>query len=281
MADYVDMNETISILNSTLEVPERNVFILPWWQQLVWSLIFGGMIFVATGGNVIVMWIVLAHKRMRSVTNYFLVNLSLADTMVSTLNVIFNFVYMLDGHWPFGEAYCKISNFIAIVSVAASVFTLMAISIDRYMAIMHPLKPRMSRTTTLNITVWIWILSVILSFPNLLYSVTSIETFVNGDHRVICYMEWPDGPSTESDHEYIYNVVILVVTYVLPITSMTFTYFRVGRELWGSQSIGECTQKQIESVKSKRKSLRWCMGTRNSVRHLFKLCHYERKPKGI
>ncbi|GFX24572.1 tachykinin-like peptides receptor 99D [Trichonephila clavipes] len=50
-----------------------------------------------------------------------------------------------------------------------------------------------------------------------------------------------------------YNVVILVVTYVLPITSMTFTYFRVGRELWGSQSIGECTQKQIESVNSKRK----------------------------
>lgn len=34
---------------------------------------------------------------------------------------------------------------------------------------------------------------------------------------------------------------------------MTFTYFRIGRELWGSQSIGECTQKQIESVKSKRK----------------------------
>ncbi|GIY60814.1 tachykinin-like peptides receptor 99D [Caerostris darwini] len=73
---------------------------------------------------------------------------------------------------------------------------------DRYMAIMHPLKPRMSRTTTLNITVWIWIFSVILSFPNLLYSVTRIETFVNGDHRVICYMEWPDGPMTQSDDEY-------------------------------------------------------------------------------
>ncbi|GIY61360.1 tachykinin-like peptides receptor 99D [Caerostris extrusa] len=68
---------------------------------------------------------------------------------------------------------------------------------------MHPLKPRMSRTTTLNITVWIWIFSVILSFPNLLYSVTRIETFVNGDHRVICYMEWPDGPMTQSDDEYI------------------------------------------------------------------------------
>lgn len=108
-----------------------NIFILPWWQVTMWSLFFGIMIFVATGGNAIVMWIVLAHKRMRSVTNYFLVNLSLADTMVSTLNVIFNFVYMIDGDWPFGDAYCKISNFIAIVSVAASVFTLVAISFDR------------------------------------------------------------------------------------------------------------------------------------------------------
>ncbi|XP_022256022.1 tachykinin-like peptides receptor 99D [Limulus polyphemus] len=52
---------------------------------------------------------------------------------------------------------------------------------------------------------------------------------------------------------YSYNVVILILTYVLPITSMTYTYFRVGRELWGSQSIGECTDKQLEAVKSKRK----------------------------
>ena len=67
----------------------------------------------------------------RTVTNYFLVNLSLADIMVSTQNVIFNFIYMLNGDWPFGQFYCKVTNFIAIISVAASVFTLMAISIDR------------------------------------------------------------------------------------------------------------------------------------------------------
>ena len=50
-----------------------------------------------------------------------------------------------------------------------------------------------------------------------------------------------------------YNAIILLVTYVVPILSMGVTYFRVGRELWGSQSIGEATSKQIESVKSKRK----------------------------
>ncbi|XP_013772923.1 tachykinin-like peptides receptor 99D [Limulus polyphemus] len=235
------------------DIPHENVFILPWWKQTLWSLVFGGMVLVATGGNLIVIWIVLAHKQMRTVTNYFLVNLSLADTMVSTLNVIFNFTYMLNTDWPFGWAYCKISNFIAIVSVSASVFTLMAISIDRYMAIMHPLKPRMSRMTTLIITLCIWVAGSLLSLPNLLYSTTITEMFSNGDYRIICFMVWPDGYSNVSYTEYIYNVVILVLTYMLPITSMTYTYFRVGRELWGSQSIGECTEKQLEAVRSKRK----------------------------
>ena len=47
-------------------------FTLPVWRQVVWSILFGGMVIVATGGNIIVVWIVLAHKRMRTVTNYFL-----------------------------------------------------------------------------------------------------------------------------------------------------------------------------------------------------------------
>ena len=108
-----------------------NQFILPWWRQMIWTVLFVGMIAVATGGNLIVIWIVMAHKRMRTVTNYFLVNLSIADAMVSTLNVTFNYTYMLNSHWTFGNLYCKISQFIAVLAICASVFTLMAISIDR------------------------------------------------------------------------------------------------------------------------------------------------------
>jgi len=45
----------------------------------------------------------------------------------------------------------------------------------------------------------------------------------------------------------------MVVTYVVPIVVMTITYARVGVELWGSQSIGECTQRQMENIRSKRR----------------------------
>ena len=73
----------------------------------------------------------LAHRRMRTVTNYFLVNLSVADLMMSVLNCIFNFIFMLNSNWPFGGVYCTINNFVANVTVASSVFTLVVTSFDR------------------------------------------------------------------------------------------------------------------------------------------------------
>lgn len=65
-------------------------------ERVFWILLFSLMVLVAAGGNIIVIYIVSTNKEMKSVTNYFLVNLSLADTMVSTLNVIFNFISMLN-----------------------------------------------------------------------------------------------------------------------------------------------------------------------------------------
>lgn len=64
-------------------------------------------------------------------TNYFLVNLSITDLLLTVLNGLFNFIYMRDSNWIFGEVYCTINNFVSYVTVAASVLTLTAITIDR------------------------------------------------------------------------------------------------------------------------------------------------------
>ena len=67
-------SSSIGSEESSLSVGETNQFILPWWRTLLWTMLFGGMVIVSTGGNLIVIWIVLADRRMRTVTNYFLVN---------------------------------------------------------------------------------------------------------------------------------------------------------------------------------------------------------------
>lgn len=50
-----------------------------------------------------------------------------------------------------------------------------------------------------------------------------------------------------------YNLVFLAVTYLMPMTVMAVCYTLMGIELWGSRSIGEFTQRQMDSIKSKRK----------------------------
>ncbi|KAK9507750.1 hypothetical protein O3M35_007534 [Rhynocoris fuscipes] len=70
------------------------------------------------------------------------------------------------------------------------------------MAIMHPLRPRMGRRMTLCIATSIWIVGFAFSFPNLIFFTTFVQEFPNGDNRVVCYAEWPDGSTNESYHEY-------------------------------------------------------------------------------
>jgi tachykinin-like receptor len=49
----------------------------------------------------------------------------------------------------------------------------------------------------------IWVVGTILSIPNLIFFTTYTERFPNGEQRVICYAEWPDGITTESFQEYV------------------------------------------------------------------------------
>lgn len=73
----------------------------------------------------------------------------------------------------------------------------------RYMAILYPLKPRMGKRATLCIAGAIWVVGVFFSIPNYVFYTTYVLDFPNGDQRIICYGEWPDGPTNESQAEYL------------------------------------------------------------------------------
>ncbi|KAK7929222.1 hypothetical protein WMY93_005617 [Mugilogobius chulae] len=173
-------NETNATMNYT------NKFAQPPWRVALWSVAYSSVLAVAVFGNLIVIWIILAHKRMRTVTNYFLLNLAFSDASMAAFNTLINFIYASHGVWYFGEAYCKFHNFFPVTSVFASIYSMTAIAVDRYMAIIHPLKPRLSAKATTCIIVVIWCLAVALAFPLCYYSTT-----ITVPNRTLCYVAWP------------------------------------------------------------------------------------------
>lgn len=67
---------------------------------------------------------------------------------------------------------------------------------------MTPLKPRMSKTVTLLLTVTTWLLGIVIGTPSLLYFKTGTLLYKDGEPRVVCYQEWPDGSTNHSMLEY-------------------------------------------------------------------------------
>ncbi|OXB68569.1 hypothetical protein ASZ78_014348 [Callipepla squamata] len=246
-----------------------NQFVQPSWRIALWSLAYGGVVAVAIFGNLIVIWIILAHKRMRTVTNYFLVNLAFSDASMAAFNTLINFIYALHSEWYFGEAYCRFHNFFPITAVFASIYSMTAIAVDRdekiefalkirereiktderkakarYMAIIDPLKPRLSATATKVVIGSIWILAFLLAFPQCLYSITKVMP-----GRTLCYVAWPGGPK----QRFTYHVIVIVLVYCFPLLVMGITYSVVGITLWGGEIPGDTSDKYHEQLKAKRK----------------------------
>lgn len=108
-----------------------NQFVQPPWRVAIWSVAYSSVLAVAVFGNLIVIWIILAHKRMRTVTNYFLLNLAFSDASMAAFNTLINFIYATHGEWYFGEVYCKFHNFFPVTAVFASIYSMTAIAVDR------------------------------------------------------------------------------------------------------------------------------------------------------
>lgn len=100
-------------------------------QVALWAIAYSLIILVSITGNVTVIWIILAHRRMRTVTNYFIVNLAFSDVSMATFNTLFNFVYALHNDWYFGLGYCRFQNFFPITAMFSSIYSMAAIAVDR------------------------------------------------------------------------------------------------------------------------------------------------------
>lgn len=83
-------------------------------------------------GNAVVIFIVYHFKRMRTPTNFFIVNLAISDLLMGIMCIPFSYwptLVLL--RWPFGQFLCKAISFCKVVSVMLSAHTLIVISVDK------------------------------------------------------------------------------------------------------------------------------------------------------
>uniref|UniRef100_A0A3Q0QX44 Thyrotropin-releasing hormone receptor n=1 Tax=Amphilophus citrinellus TaxID=61819 RepID=A0A3Q0QX44_AMPCI len=118
------------------------------------SLICG----VGIVGNVMVILVVLTTKHMRTPTNCYLVSLAAADLMVLTAAGLPNITDALHGQWVYGYAGCLGITYFQYLGINASSCSITAFTVERYIAICHPIKAQflctLSRAKKIIMLVW-------------------------------------------------------------------------------------------------------------------------------
>ncbi|KAJ7985159.1 hypothetical protein DPEC_G00349190 [Dallia pectoralis] len=191
-------------------------------DNFITLLVFGLIFTLGVLGNSMVITVLARSKpgKPRSTTNIFILNLSIADLSYLLFCIPFQSTIYMMPTWVLGAFICKFIHYFFTVSMLVSIFTLSAMSVDRYIAIVHSRKSssiRVARHAFIGVVV-IWVLSLAMAAP-----VAVIHNiYQKGENHTYCWEVWPDPNQKKA-----YVVCTFVFGYVLPLLLISFCYAKV------------------------------------------------------
>ncbi|XP_072040890.1 neuromedin-B receptor-like [Amphiura filiformis] len=178
-------------------------------------------------GNASIIFIILRHSKMRTTTNLLVANLAVGDLSFFIMHPPLHLYFYFTFSWPFGSILCKSSVYAQNVSEGISVFTLTALSIERYQAIVRPMQLHTSRTPyrTIIITIVIWLLALVVASPTL---EMAEEFFVFGD-----YAQCKPLPHLNQKAK-VFKVINFMINFAIPLIIITLFYCLTALQLMRS-----------------------------------------------
>ncbi|XP_046409409.1 neuropeptide CCHamide-1 receptor isoform X1 [Neodiprion virginianus] len=206
-------------------------------ETYIVPVVFLMILVVGVAGNGALVLTLLRHANMRNVPNTYVLSLALGDLLVILTCVPFTFTVYIVESWPFGLALCKISEYAKDVSIGVSVFTLTALSADRFFAIVDPMRKlhatgggRRATRFTVVIAIMIWILAVICAIP----ASFSYLKVLRVNEKVIFETCYPFPEEFGPDYPRIVLICRFFIYYALPLAVIGVFYLLMARHLFQS-----------------------------------------------
>lgn len=195
--------------------------------QVILILAYSTIIVFGVTGNSLVIYVVYKFRNLHTVTNYFIVNLAVADLLVNTLCLPFTLMYTLYGEWKFGQVMCYLLPYSQGLAVHVSTITLNVIALDRYRSIVYHMETKMSKDMCIVVIAITWVASAILASPLAIFR--EYVTFDLTPEQTIqgCAEKWP-GSSADGT---IYSIAMFFLQYGLPLSIISFAYTRIWNKL--------------------------------------------------
>ncbi|PIC35603.1 hypothetical protein B9Z55_014911 [Caenorhabditis nigoni] len=212
---------------------------------VLYTVAYGAVFFTGVLGNTFVVLAVWAHKNLNITTDYLILSLALADLFIlwiclptTLINSIFtgrciifrmNLIFIIFEipkvgvnfpEWLWGQFFCRLSTWANASTSFASVYTLVAVTADRYLAICHTLKYNTSwdREYTKYVIFTVWFVAAIFGIPN----------WYNYDLIV-----WQEGNygyrlcTSQTDQKLYFLFVNLLLAFIVPFGLISGLYTKI------------------------------------------------------
>ncbi|CAN9497587.1 unnamed protein product [Ophioblennius macclurei] len=117
---------------------ECDVFVYQQAAVVLFPVFYSALFVVSAGGNSLVLYVICQRRQKFNSTSVYLVNLALSDALF-TLALPGRITYYLRHFdWPFGDLLCKVTTLLFFANTYAGIGFMTCISLDRYLAMVHP-----------------------------------------------------------------------------------------------------------------------------------------------
>ncbi|XP_078572403.1 G-protein coupled receptor 54-like [Branchiostoma floridae x Branchiostoma japonicum] len=246
-----DFMDNTSAWKLTADWPRRNWATdwTPGAKEYIFATFCGVILLIGGIGNSLVIYIVARYSEMRTVTNYYIVNLAVTDLAFLVCCIPFTTINYLMYSWIFGKTMCTFVPYMMQVSVQATCITLAVLSIDRYCAVVHPLRSINFRTPKVAAITsgCTWIGSFLLALP-LGMNLQLIEVDYFGPLK-ICTEIWPSSSAKRS-----YTLYTFLITYVIPLVICTVSCSLIVRSILNRFSMNHAQEADVDAKLARRTS---------------------------
>ena len=90
-------------------------------KAILLGVILGGLIIFGVLGNILVILSVACHRHLQSVTHYYIINLAVADLLLTSTVLPFSATMEILGYWAFGRIFCNIWAAVDVLCCTASI----------------------------------------------------------------------------------------------------------------------------------------------------------------
>ncbi|XP_027975846.1 vasopressin V1b receptor [Eumetopias jubatus] len=188
-------------------------------------VVLATVLVLATGGNLTVLLTLGQPNRKRSRMHLFVLHLALTDLGVALFQVLPQLLWDITYRFQGPDLLCRTIKYLQVLSMFASTYMLLAMTLDRYLAVCHPLRSlQQPSQSTYPLIAAPWLLAAILSLPQVF--IFSLREVIQGTGVLDCWADFhvPWGPR-------VYITWTTLAIFVLPVAMLTACYSLIYHEI--------------------------------------------------